>query len=546
VDAVGTYSTTLNVEQSISDYVQENQLPRRRVLAGVCAVVGVAGLGKAQSNPEVGLTLNNQGASAWVLQGSDADVGPTGVSNPALTLTVGTRYRIENRGWSFHPLAFRDANDQPLLTQDGQGSFQNDSAVDWVDNGETLAFTLTPALAAELDDYVCTIHPSMVGRVQTRDDTGGGESSFDLTGIDPTSATVESGTVIDVSATVENTGDAEGTQTVTLELGGVSFERELTLAGGDAETVVFEGIDTSAVGPGEYSHTVSTEDTSTSGSLTVQEPSEPAAFEIVSVSPEEATATQGDTVTVSATVQNTGDQEATQTVNLDIDGLADSSDLTLGGGETDSVSFDVDTSGVDAGEYSHTVSTEDDEFSGSLTIEAQRAPATFELQSVDPEQATVSQGEALTVSTTVQNTGDREATKAVTLELGGRSFDSDLTLAGGESGTVSFDVTTDDIEPGEYTHTVNTADDTLSGTLQIEMPAGDGANDGDDGSTDGGDDGSTDGTDGGDDGSTDGTDGEDGAADGSGPGFGVLGGLAGLGAAAGYAYRRIGADSDEE
>jgi hypothetical protein len=67
-----------------------------------------------------------------------------------------------------------------------------------------------------------------------RDDTGGGESSFDLTGIDPTSAIVESGTVIDVSATVESTGDAEGTQMVTPELGGVSFERELTLASGDS------------------------------------------------------------------------------------------------------------------------------------------------------------------------------------------------------------------------------------------------------------------------------------------------------------------------
>ena len=534
VDTVGTCGTILNIEQPLSRYVQESQLPRRRVLVGVGAVVGVAGLGKAQSSPEVGFTLNNQGASAWVLQESDANVGPSGVSNPALTLTVGTRYRIENNGWSFHPLAFRDANDQPLLTQDGQGSFQNNSAVDWVDNGETLAFTLTPALAAELDDYVCTVHPSMVGRVQTRDDTGGGESSFDLTGIDPASATVESGTVIDVSATVENTGDAEGTQTVTLELGGVSFERELTLAGGDAETVVFEGIDTSAVGPGEYSHTVSTEDASTSGSLTVQEPSEPAAFEIVSVSPEEATATQGDTVTVSVTVQNTGDQEATQTVNLDIDGLTDSSDLTLAGGEAGSVSFDVDTSAVGPGEYSRTVSTEDDEFSGSLTIEAQQTPATFAVQSVDPEQATVTQGEELTVSATVQNTGDREGTGTVTLELGGRSFDSDLTLAGGESGTVSFDVTTDDVEPGEYTHTVSTADDTLSGTLQVEMPAGGGTDDGD-GSSDGGDNGSTDGTEDG-----------NGAADGSGPGFGVLGGLTGLGAVAGYAYRRIGADSDEE
>ena len=195
------------------------------------------------------------------------------------------------------------------------------------------------------------------------------EAFFSVSDLVPQDATVEDGAVIDVSATVENIGDLEATQEVTLEIGEVPLVQELTLNGSESETVTFPDINVSAVGPGDYTHTFSTEDASTSGSLTVQEPPAPAVFEIISVSPEEATATQGDTVTVSATVQNTGDQEATGTVNLDIDGISDSSDLTLAGGETGSVSFDVDTSGVDAGDYTHTVSTEDDEFSGSLTIE---------------------------------------------------------------------------------------------------------------------------------------------------------------------------------
>lgn len=143
---------------------------RRRVLTGIAAGLIGASVGvstvSAESNEAVTVTLDNEGASAWLIQSADEDVGPTGVSNPTLSLTVGTRYRFENLGWSGHPLAFRDAADAPLLTQDGQGSFEDDAAVDWVDNGDDLAFTVTEALADELDNYVCTVHPAMEGTVE--------------------------------------------------------------------------------------------------------------------------------------------------------------------------------------------------------------------------------------------------------------------------------------------------------------------------------------------------------------------------------------------
>jgi PGF-CTERM protein len=155
---------------------------RRRVLAGLCAglvATGVeTGRAGAESHEAVTVTLENEGSIAWTIVSADETVGPTDSSNPTLTLTPGTRYQFENGGWNFHPLAFRDAEDTPLLSQDEQGSFEDDDAVDWVDNGETLAFTLTDDLAAELDDYVCTVHPTMEGAVETdetdsTDDTGG-------------------------------------------------------------------------------------------------------------------------------------------------------------------------------------------------------------------------------------------------------------------------------------------------------------------------------------------------------------------------------------
>ena len=114
------------------------------------------------------LTLDNVGASAWeVTDDESGEVAPTGEENPTLTLSVGTRYVVENAGWSSHPLAFRAADDSPLLSQSADGSFEADGDVNWVDDDEQVAFTVTEGLAAELDYYICTVHGSMQGGVET-------------------------------------------------------------------------------------------------------------------------------------------------------------------------------------------------------------------------------------------------------------------------------------------------------------------------------------------------------------------------------------------
>lgn len=114
------------------------------------------------------LVINNVGASAWeVVSDESGSVAPTGTENPTMTFEVGARYEVENRGRQFHPFALRAADDSPLLTQQGEGGFEDDPAVDWVDDGELLAFTVTEDLAAALDYYICTVHASMGGDVET-------------------------------------------------------------------------------------------------------------------------------------------------------------------------------------------------------------------------------------------------------------------------------------------------------------------------------------------------------------------------------------------
>jgi hypothetical protein len=63
----------------------------------------------------------------------------------------------------------------------------------------------------------------------------------------------------------------EGTETVELSIGSVTREKEVTLGGGESQTVPFEGIDTTELGVGEYEHTVSMGEKSVSGRLTVHE-----------------------------------------------------------------------------------------------------------------------------------------------------------------------------------------------------------------------------------------------------------------------------------
>lgn len=114
----------------------------------------------------VSLAIDNQGISAWVVPDDETGVAGDG-GNPTFTLDAGTRYVIGNRARSAHPFALRAGDDTPLLSQSADGTFEDDAAVDWVDDGSTLEFTFTEELAAEADYYICTVHSSMEGTVET-------------------------------------------------------------------------------------------------------------------------------------------------------------------------------------------------------------------------------------------------------------------------------------------------------------------------------------------------------------------------------------------
>ena len=121
------------------------------------------------------MTVNSVGlATAWqVVTVDGGTVGNPMGNNPDLVLEVGIRYRIVNQVGAFHPfelltLGAAPSNDEVLLSEKADGSFEADPDVDFQDEAGSVSFTLTPALAAALSGYRCGIHTiNMRGAIAT-------------------------------------------------------------------------------------------------------------------------------------------------------------------------------------------------------------------------------------------------------------------------------------------------------------------------------------------------------------------------------------------
>ena len=94
---------------------------------------------------------------------------------------------------------------------------------------------------------------------------------------------------------------------------------------------------------------------------------------------------EGENLEVSVGVENVGVEEATQTIELDVPGLGtDSDSRTIPGGSSEVFSLYVSTSSGDAGSYTATVSSEDDEDSEGVTVKEQEDAEEFSLSCESP------------------------------------------------------------------------------------------------------------------------------------------------------------------
>ncbi|ERJ06872.1 Halolysin protein [Halorhabdus tiamatea SARL4B] len=276
-------------------------------------------------------------------------------------------------------------------------------------------------------------------------------TNFSVVNLSPGEKAVTTGETVDVSATVVNVGDAAGSQTVSLTRNGsIVDETTATLSAGETTTVTFAGV-FGGLGPGTYAYGVQTANDSQTATLSVGSPPN---FTVTALSPESISLAGGESFDVSATIENTGEQEGTQSVALTVDGRETSSrTVSLEPGETRTVTFaDVSTADFEQGEYAYRVGTANDSRTGALTI----ADRWFRASVPDR----VVPGENATIPYTLTNAGDSavgDASFVVAAEQNGTDVSPSVGwksdgLAAGASWTTNVTLAVDRDFDGEVVH----------------------------------------------------------------------------------------------
>jgi hypothetical protein len=378
------------------------------------------------------------------------DVAITGTNDPVVAgETLDVTATVENTG---------DRTDSQEITLAIDGTTEDSTTVELA-GGESETVTLSwDTQPGDAGDYTAT--------VASDDDTDSTDvrvdapANFAVT-IDSTTSPAVEGETLDVTATVENTGDLPDTQEISLAIDGTTEEATtVDLAGGESTTLTLSWA-TQPGDAGEHTATVASDDDTDSTDVRVDAPANFA----VTIDSTTSPAVEGETLDVTATVENTGDVSDTQEITLAIDGTTeDTTAVDLAGGESTTVTLSWDTQSGDAGDYTATVASEDDTDSTDVRVDA---PANFEV-AIDGTNSPVVESDPLTVTASVENTGDLADSQEITLAVDGTTEDTTaVDLAGGESTTVTLSWDTRPGDAGNYTATVASDDDTDSTDVRV-------------------------------------------------------------------------------
>ncbi|MUW14539.1 hypothetical protein GJ633_07530 [Halorubrum sp. CBA1125] len=366
-------------------------------------------------------------------------------------------------------------------------------------SSETVALDPGESRSVAFENVTVDRDPGSYGyAIQTENETRTGEltveapaepASFEITTVDPTELTVVRGARTAVNATVTTAENVSGEQTVQFVVDDrVVDERVVDLAATETQTVTLENASLD-LAPDSYEYAVQTENETRTGTLTVTAPTEPSVVEVTDLTPASPTVDEGGSIAAEATVENTGDQPAEQTVELRVGSTAvDTEAVALAPDASRDLSFEAQSIEVGPGSYTYGVFSGDDSETGTLTVEEssdsdpgdggdggsdddpETDPAVFQVTDLNPATLEAGRGEAVTIAATVENTGDESASRNVTLDVGdGQIVERrNVTLAGGEAATVEFaDVDTTGLGSGETTYAVSTENDERTGTLTV-------------------------------------------------------------------------------
>jgi acyl-CoA hydrolase len=197
-----------------------------------------------------------------------------------------------------------------------------------------------------------------------------------------TTTPITSGENITFKTTIKNTGGETGTTTVSVTddtLGTAS--QMVTLNPGEAETVDLI-LQTTPGDAGSYTPSVTAGEDSQPTTVLIKSEPDPAAFSINSLNAT-TPVTAGEAITVTAMVENTGAISGTTTVSVTDSTLGTANEtVTLSTGGTTTVNLTLQSATGNAGEYTATVTTENDSASISVIVEAQSDSAQVQISNI--------------------------------------------------------------------------------------------------------------------------------------------------------------------
>ena len=148
---------------------------------------------------------------------------------------------------------------------------------------DTVTFEAVPVGDFEVGEYDVTVasaNDSVAGTITVTEAVPDPEpAEYQVSNLDPADVTVTEGDdPIDFTVDTENVGDEVGDQDIELEIANSSTDEiviedtvsDVELAGGAQETVTFEAVDVGDLDAGDYDVTISSDNDSVSGSLTVE------------------------------------------------------------------------------------------------------------------------------------------------------------------------------------------------------------------------------------------------------------------------------------
>ncbi|TET26359.1 MAG: hypothetical protein E3J73_04620, partial [Candidatus Bathyarchaeum sp.] len=267
---------------------------------------------------------------------------------------------------------------------------------------------------------------------------------------------------VQISVNVTNIGDESGNHTVTLTIDDIPITtKTVQLSGGETTTVVF-----TATEPTEGNHTITIGSATGLFRVTSEAPTKQAELQLTNLVTSRNEAEIGDTITVSVTAANIGDEAGDFSLELFVNNQKrGTKSIQLDGGKTTLVQFEIVENAE--GEYVVKVGTLTTSF--RITSEAQSVkPAEFQVTDLTVNPSSVLADEVVEISVEVTNVGEATGTYTATLYIDDVIRDTrDVSVAGQASVGVDFEVS----ETSQGIHSVKVANQVGSFTVESLAPA---------------------------------------------------------------------------